>query len=144
MVMQWILMNMKELSTVVILNFYLLVILKILSEIIKVINKNSQNFFAEQLLKTIGLEKMGFGSASNGITACKEIFSEIGLNTENIIMVDGSGLSHLNMVTPRQIVDLLKYMYSNKKVYADFYNSLPIAGVDGSLRKKNAKYNCTK
>ena len=107
-----------------------------LSKIIKEINKGSQNFFAEQLLKTIGLEKMGFGSASNGITAAKEIFSEIGLNPENIIMVDGSGLSHLNMVTPRQIVDLLKYMYSNKKVYADFYNSLPIAGVDGSLGKR--------
>ena len=107
-----------------------------LGEIIKVINKSSQNFFAEQLLKTIGLEKKGFGSASNGIAASKEIFTEIGLNSENIIMVDGSGLSHLNMVTPRQIVELLKYIYSNKKVYADFYNSLPIAGVDGSLGKR--------
>ncbi|MDP2365322.1 MAG: D-alanyl-D-alanine carboxypeptidase/D-alanyl-D-alanine-endopeptidase [Ignavibacteria bacterium] len=107
-----------------------------LSEIIKVINKGSQNFFAEQLLKTIGLEKMGFGSAVNGIAAAKEIFSEIGLNPENIIMVDGSGLSHLNMVTPRQLVELLKYMYSNKKVYADYFNSLPIAGVDGTLGKR--------
>ena len=110
-----------------------------LSEIIKVINKGSQNFFAEQLLKTIGLEKLGLGSVANGVTAVKEIFVDIGLNPDNIIMVDGSGLSHLNMVTPRQIVDLLKYMYSNKKVYADFYNSLPIAGVDGTLgnRMKN-------
>jgi serine-type D-Ala-D-Ala carboxypeptidase/endopeptidase (penicillin-binding protein 4) len=110
-----------------------------LSEIIKVINKGSQNFFAEQLLKTIGLEKLGFGSVVNGVNATKEIFAEIGLNPENIIMVDGSGLSHLNMVTPRQIVELLKYMYSNKKVYYDFYNSLPIAGVDGTLgtRMKN-------
>ncbi len=107
-----------------------------LSEIIKVINKGSQNLFAEQLLKTIGLEKMGFGSAANGIAAAKEIFSEIGLNPENIIMVDGSGLSHLNMVTPRQIAELLKYMYSNKNVYADYFNSLPIAGVDGTLGKR--------
>ena len=107
-----------------------------LSKIIKVINKDSQNFFAEQLLKTIGLEKMGFGSAANGIAAAKEIFSKIGLNPENIIMADGSGLSHLNMVTPRQIVELLKYMYSNKNVFADYFNSLPIAGVDGSLGKR--------
>lgn len=107
-----------------------------LSEIIKVINKGSQNFFAEQLLKTIGLEKLGFGSVTNGIMAVKEVFADIGLNPENIIMVDGSGLSHINMVTPRQIVELLKYMYSNKIVYTDFYNSLPIAGVDGSLGKR--------
>lgn len=107
-----------------------------LREIIKVINKGSQNFFAEQLLKTIGLEKLGFGSVANGVTAVKEIFADIGLNPENIIMVDGSGLSHLNMVTPKQVVELLKYMYSNKKVYTDFYNSLPIAGIDGTLGKR--------
>ena len=107
-----------------------------LREIIKVINKGSQNFFAEQLLKTIGLEKFGFGSVSNGINALKEIFADIGLNPENIIMVDGSGLSPLNMVTPRQIAELLKYMKSNKKLFADFYNSLPIAGVDGTLGKR--------
>ncbi len=107
-----------------------------LSEIIKVINKGSQNFFAEQLLKTIGLEKLGFGSVSNGIASLKEVFIDIGLNPDNIVMVDGSGLSPLNMVTPRQIVELLKYMKSNKKLFVDFYNSLPIAGVDGTLGKR--------
>ena len=107
-----------------------------LSEIIKVINKGSQNFFAEQLLKTIGLEKLGFGSVSNGITSLKEVFIDIGLNPDNIVMVDGSGLSPLNMVTPRQIVELLKYMKSNKKLFVDFYNSLPIAGIDGTLGKR--------
>ena len=107
-----------------------------LSEIIKVINKNSQNFFAEQLLKTIGLEKKGLGSASNGIATLKETFAEIGLNPENILMYDGSGLSPLNMVTPRQIVELLKYMKSNEYLFPDFYNSLPIAGIDGTLGKR--------
>jgi D-alanyl-D-alanine carboxypeptidase/D-alanyl-D-alanine-endopeptidase (penicillin-binding protein 4) len=107
-----------------------------LSEIIKVINKSSQNFFAEQLLKTIGLEILDYGSAANGVTAIKELFTEIGLNSDNIVMVDGSGLSHMNMVTPRQVVELLKYVYSNDKVYLDFFNSLPIAGIDGSLGKR--------
>ncbi|HQF43808.1 MAG TPA: D-alanyl-D-alanine carboxypeptidase/D-alanyl-D-alanine-endopeptidase, partial [Ignavibacteriaceae bacterium] len=107
-----------------------------LSEIIKVINKGSQNFFAEQLLKTIGLEKKGFGSAVNGISVLKELFGEIGLNPENIVMVDGSGLSYINMVTPRQIVELLKYVYSNNKIYPDFFNSLSIAGVDGTIGKR--------
>lgn len=107
-----------------------------LSEILKVINKNSQNFFAEQLLKTIGLEINGFGSAEKGISAIRELSTEIGINPDNLVMVDGSGLSHLNMVTPRQIVELLKYMYSNKEIFPYFYNSFPIAGVDGSLGKR--------
>lgn len=107
-----------------------------LSEIIKVINKNSQNFFAEQLLKTIGLEINGYGSAEKGISSLRELFAEIGLNPDNIYMVDGSGLSNLDMVTPKQVVELLKYMYNNKDVFPYFYNSLPIAGIDGTLGRR--------
>ncbi len=111
-----------------------------LKEIIKVINKNSQNFFAEQLLKTIGLEKENFGSASKGIEAENKIFREMGINTEGMSIVDGSGLSRLDLCTPRQIVTLLSYMYKSK-YFIPFYNSLPIAGVDGTLgtRMQNTK-----
>ncbi|MEI7812821.1 MAG: D-alanyl-D-alanine carboxypeptidase/D-alanyl-D-alanine-endopeptidase [Ignavibacteria bacterium] len=103
-----------------------------LSEITRVINKNSYNFYAEQLLKTIGLEKRGFGSVENGVEAIKKLLKEIGINSENMIIADGSGLSRLNLVTPRQIVALLNYMYKNP-VFSAFYQSLPLAGVDGSL-----------
>ena len=111
-----------------------------LKEVVKIINKNSQNFYAEQLLKTIGLEIESFGTAENGIGACTSIFQEMGINPENMIMVDGSGLSRLNLVTPKQIVSLLNFMYQHK-YYLPFYNSLPIAGVDGSLanRMKGSK-----
>ena len=111
-----------------------------LKDVIKILNKNSQNFFGEQLLKTIGLEIENFGSAENGIGACNSIFQEMGINPENMRMVDGSGLSRLNLVTPKQIVSLLNFMYQHK-YYLPFYNSLPIAGVDGSLanRMKGSK-----
>ena len=111
-----------------------------LKDIIKILNKNSQNFYAEQILKTIGMEKENFGSAENGITVCNSVFQEMGINPENMIMVDGSGLSRLNLVTPKQIVSLLNFMYQHK-YYLPFYNSLPIAGVDGSLanRMKSTK-----
>ncbi|MFO7524194.1 MAG: D-alanyl-D-alanine carboxypeptidase/D-alanyl-D-alanine-endopeptidase [Ignavibacteriaceae bacterium] len=111
-----------------------------LREIVKVINKGSHNFYAEQLLKTIGLEIEGFGSVENGVESSREIFKEIGLNPENIVQVDGSGLSHQNMTTPRQITTLLKYLYGSK-YFASFYNSLPISGVDGTLgtRMKNTR-----
>lgn len=111
-----------------------------MKEIVKVVNKGSHNFYAEQLLKTIGLEIEGFGSAKNGIEASREIFMEIGLNPENIVMADGSGLSSHNLVTPRQIVTLLKYFF-NSASFPAFYNSLPISGVDGTLgnRMKNTR-----
>lgn len=106
-----------------------------LKEIVKIINKNSQNFFAEQLLKIIGLEKEHYGSAENGIKACFQVFDDIGINSERMLMVDGSGLSRLNLVTPRQIVILLNHMYKSKE-FIPFYNSLPIAGVDGTIGKR--------
>ncbi len=111
-----------------------------LKEIVKVINKNSQNLFAEQLLKTIGLETGGFGSVAKGISAEYNVFKEMGINPESMNIVDGSGLSRLDLVTPRQIIAVLSYMYKSK-YFIPFFNSLPIAGVDGSLgdRLQNTK-----
>jgi serine-type D-Ala-D-Ala carboxypeptidase/endopeptidase (penicillin-binding protein 4) len=103
-----------------------------LKEIIKVINKNSENFYSEQLLKTIGLEEEGFGSADNGVKAEKSVLQKMGILPDNINIVDGSGLSRLNLVSPAQILKVLAYMYRNK-YFIPFYNSLPIAGVDGTL-----------
>jgi len=49
-----------------------------------------------------------------------------------MIITDGSGLSRLNLVTAKQVVSLLSYIYKSK-YFVPFYNSLPIAGVDGTL-----------
>ncbi len=111
-----------------------------LKEIVKAINKLSINLYAEQLLKTIGLELKGYGTAANGIAAEYKLFKDMGINPEAMNIVDGSGLSRLDLVTPRQIVALLSYMYKSKE-FIPFFNSLPIAGVDGSLgdRMQNTK-----
>lgn len=103
-----------------------------LKDIIKVINKNSQNFFAEQLLKVIGLENEGYGTVENGVKVINNILSEMGINPETLVMADGSGLSQLNLVTPRSIITLLNYMYKSD-YFIPYFNSLPIAGVDGTL-----------
>lgn len=109
-----------------------------LSDIIKITNKNSQNFYAEQLLKTIGLEEENLGTVDNGVKAVKHLFNNIGINSENMIITDGSGLSRLNLVTPKQIVELLSYMYK-QDCFPSFVMSLPIAGVDGTLAKRMSK-----
>ena len=111
-----------------------------LSEIIKIINKKSHNLYAEQVLKTIGKELGGSGTVSKAIEIEKRFLSNLGIDPEKIMIVDGSGLSRLNLVTPLQVTTLLTYMYRHK-YWKEFYNSLPIAGVDGSLenRMRNSK-----
>lgn len=103
--------------------------------IIREMNKNSNNFYAEQLLKTIGLEENDFGSVDNGVKACKVLFNDMGINSESMIMADGSGLSRLNLVTPRQIINLLTFMLKNED-FEKFYESLPIAGIDGTMAER--------
>ena len=111
-----------------------------LREIIKVVNKNSQNLYAEQILKTIGLETQHYGTRENGIQAEYDIFQDMGINTDGMIMVDGSGLSRLNLVSPRHFISLLNFMFKSK-YFVPYFNSLPIAGVDGTLgtRLKNTR-----
>ena len=102
-----------------------------LSEIVECMMKNSDNFYAEQIIKTIGAEVMGAGSWSNGIKAVKQFLCDIGIDATQLRMVDGSGLSRYNLLSPQLVVNLLKYMYSET-----FLTSLPMAGVDGTLKNR--------
>lgn len=101
-----------------------------LSEIIKIINKISHNLYAEALLNTIGSEMGGEGSRQQGSLSERVITEQMGLGT--IDLYDGCGLSRLNTVSPQQVVNLLKFM-SNQPYWEDFYNSLAIGGIDGTL-----------
>ncbi|MFC1683667.1 D-alanyl-D-alanine carboxypeptidase/D-alanyl-D-alanine-endopeptidase, partial [Candidatus Zixiibacteriota bacterium] len=106
-----------------------------LAEIIKVINKRSQNFYAEQMLKTLGARFRGKGSFSAGIEVTEEVLEGMGIEPDQFIMVDGSGLSRHNFLTPRQVVILLSHM-AGHKYFQFFRDSLPIAGVDGTIGKR--------
>jgi len=109
-----------------------------LSEIVAEINKSSNNLYSEELLKTIGYELYGYGSTENGITAMKEVMKKMGINPNNFEIVDGSGLSTFDFVTPKQITNLLYYMYKSDE-FDSFYNSLAIAGFDGTLADRMKK-----
>ena len=106
-----------------------------LSALITTVNKKSHNFFAEQLLKTLGARFNGNGSFKGGAGVVANWTRSIGIPPSEFINVDGSGLSRQNFVTPFATVTLLKHLYQ----YGDFltfYESLPIAGVDGSLKNR--------
>ena len=106
-----------------------------LPQIIKVVNKKSHNFYAEQLLKSIGADFYGNGSFKSG---CREVMrwaASIGIDNDELIMVDGSGLSRKNYITPRATARLLEYM-SAQKQFLHYYNSLPISTIDGTLKNR--------
>jgi D-alanyl-D-alanine carboxypeptidase/D-alanyl-D-alanine-endopeptidase (penicillin-binding protein 4) len=106
-----------------------------LGVVILVINKNSQNFFAEQTLKTIGRELGGEGSFSKGIELAEAFFDSIGITSNDIAMYDGAGLSYRNVVKPSAIIKLLKSMY-NCPNFETYYESLAIPGKDRSVRAR--------
>lgn len=106
-----------------------------LPSIIAYVNKKSDNLTAEILLKTLGATYYGEGSSHNGIQAVNDFLEQAGIDNSGLSMVDGSGLSPENRVTAKLLSDILSYMYysPNKKVFMD---SLAIAGVDGTLKKR--------
>jgi D-alanyl-D-alanine carboxypeptidase/D-alanyl-D-alanine-endopeptidase (penicillin-binding protein 4) len=106
-----------------------------LSEGLKRLNKPSDNLAAECLLKTLGAEKGKTGSIAAGREAARAWFKEVGMDPEAIRMEDGSGLSRLNFVTPRAYASMLLAMAAHPHA-TTFIESLPVAGVDGTLRSR--------
>lgn len=105
------------------------------STIIKTINKKSQNFYAEQIFKTLSKEKCGVGTVDSARAILKSLLAQWGVDTATIKIADGSGLSRLNLVSPLDVIRVLNSMYKEEN-FSVFYESLPIAGVDGTLKDR--------
>lgn len=105
-----------------------------LKEMVQYLNKNSDNYYAEMLLKTLGAEKLGKGSATNGADVVLKTVAALGSST-TFDMMDGSGLTRYNLVSARQTAAVLEGM-TKQASFAVFHESLPIAGVDGTLKKR--------
>jgi D-alanyl-D-alanine carboxypeptidase/D-alanyl-D-alanine-endopeptidase (penicillin-binding protein 4) len=105
-----------------------------LKKIIKVLNHESVNLYAEHLIKELGKKLRNDGSTISGTEVVKEFLTGSGIRTDGIFMEDGSGLSQLNSVNARTITDLLLYMKNKSKYPAEFINSLPDAGKEGTLK----------
>ncbi len=103
-----------------------------LSQDISVINKVSQNLHAEILLRLLGREKGTAGTVQAGLEVLRGFLNNAGISSDEYDFYDGSGLSRQNLVTPHAIVQLLQYA-ATQKWGAEFRDSLPVAGSDGSL-----------
>lgn len=80
-----------------------------LSEIVKVVNTESVNLYAEQLLRITGYYTRGKAGASAGLEAVKDFSEDAGIAPEEYHIVDGSGLSRHNWVSAEAVVKLLRY-----------------------------------
>ncbi len=109
-----------------------------LARVVETINGRSQNWHAEQLLKTLGREVAGEGSWSAGLRVERETLARMGVDTTAFLLHDASGLASGNLVTPRALVELLAA--ARKRPWGEAYaRSLPLAGGEtGSLRRRFA------
>ncbi len=106
-----------------------------LAEMVRVVNKVSQNLHAEMLLRLLGAKAKGEGTAKKGSEAVAEVLRRLGVEDAGFSRVDGSGLARTNVLTPRGLVSLLVAMDRHPHAAA-FRDSLPVAGRDGTLEKR--------
>ena len=98
------------------------------------LNKMSDNLSAENVLRVLGVVRYGQpGSSEHGISVVKGFLYSLGIDTTKFSMVDGSGVSYYDLLTPDLLVHLLTGMHARKKSFDLFYETLPNAGVDGLL-----------
>ena len=101
--------------------------------------KESQNFYGETFLKTLGQRFGRGGTTSAGRVVAAETLTSRGIPEGSYVMYDGSGLSRYNYVSSDAIVTLLKHIWNDEALRAPFLAALPVGGQDGTLgsRMKN-------
>jgi len=106
-----------------------------LVEILEVVNKQSHNLYAEQVIRAVGRAVLGEGSAVAGALATRYFLEcETGDGDFVLEMVDGSGLSPLNRVSAGTLVRLLAYV-AESGIWEAFWSTLPEAGRSDGLRR---------
>ncbi len=106
-----------------------------LIEDVRVTNKTSQNLHAELDLRLLGQLKGLGGSFEGGAAALKQFLLHAGLKPSEFFVLDGSGLSRRDLITPAAMVQLLVHA-SRQPWGTAFEQTLPVAGVDGSLAER--------
>lgn len=108
-----------------------------LREDLALTNKVSQNLHAELTLRLLGKLEGEQGSLAEGTRVVRQFLSDAGIDDQDFFFYDGSGMSPNDRITPRAMTQLLRYAAAQPWGSA-WRATLPIAGVDGTLRKRFA------
>ncbi|MTJ52159.1 D-alanyl-D-alanine carboxypeptidase/D-alanyl-D-alanine-endopeptidase [Anabaena sp. UHCC 0253] len=109
-----------------------------LSELLIETNVNSNNLYAEALLRSLAIKKTRVknqNTADVGLQVVRESLTQLGVESADYIIVDGSGLSRKNLTTPAALVQLLQGIAKSSQAEV-FRASLPIAGIRGTLKNR--------
>lgn len=112
------------------------------SELIQEVNLESNNVFIGALVRILGVQQPSSNALESGLNTVKEVLSELGVDSESYHLVDSSGLSRQNLVSPEALVQTLKVM-SNLPLFEVYKKSLPIAGVSGTLKERFKQSSAT-
>jgi D-alanyl-D-alanine carboxypeptidase/D-alanyl-D-alanine-endopeptidase (penicillin-binding protein 4) len=105
-------------------------------EIVVEMNKTSNNFVAEMLAKNLSAQERPPGNLERGMVLIREYMRSLGLSALEYTLVNPSGLTRDNKLSARALVRVLQDMGGNFQYAPEFLASLPIAGVDGTLRRR--------
>jgi D-alanyl-D-alanine carboxypeptidase/D-alanyl-D-alanine-endopeptidase (penicillin-binding protein 4) len=104
-----------------------------LSAILHRLGKDSDNFAAEMLLKSIGVRVLGEGSSRAGAKVVLDTLAAIGVDAQNLKWTNGSGLFDANKISTTALVQALVAAQQDRRLAPEYLSQLAIAGVDGTL-----------
>ncbi len=113
-----------------------------IAEVLKRALKESDNLCAEALFYHLGakhVQSEGLSMEDGTEAVGAFMVKALGFNPERYRIADGSGVSLYNYVSPRLLLEYLKYAYYHRDIFLAFYDHLPIAGVDGTLKHRMKK-----
>jgi D-alanyl-D-alanine carboxypeptidase/D-alanyl-D-alanine-endopeptidase (penicillin-binding protein 4) len=108
-----------------------------LALLLRRVNKDSDNEWAERLLETVGAEVLGGApTTAKGVRILRESLADLGVPTAAFQPANGSGLGHQNRVTAAGMDELLRRIYFDPRIGPEMMQSLSVGGVDGTTRNR--------
>lgn len=113
-----------------------------LTSLIQKVLQDSNNMYAESIVKMMGVKQLSEGSFQTGLRAMNDILSKkFGIDTTKMRLRDGSGESRYNGVSPAQLGRVLYGIYHTPEFYKIFQETLPNSGSTGTLKKRMESFD---
>jgi D-alanyl-D-alanine carboxypeptidase/D-alanyl-D-alanine-endopeptidase (penicillin-binding protein 4) len=104
--------------------------------LLRFMDRESDNFSAELLLKQLGAVEGGTGTSAAGAAEVFDVLQREQIPTAGVAIVDGSGLSLLDRLTPDCLLGILRDAWTNPQLHAAFTSVLPVTGREGTLQHR--------